>query len=173
MRTTATTQTAARPASLFEPADVAHVTTRAQAIAHGALVDVTDTAREAGFAYPVALTRAVWTACVEWTEDDARRKPRIYQDEPGRLWDVLFVGAFRLKLLREALRRGVATTEAYVHGLRTKLHGPDPVEPVVFYRLKVVPRPGHGRKQMRVLKLAIGRGDDGRSVITILLPDED
>ena len=171
MTTTQTTAAAAEP--LFTEADVVHVNTRAQAIADGVLVDVTDTAKEAGFAYPVALTRAVWTECVEWTQDDARRKPRFHQDEAGRLWDVLFVGAFRLKLLRAALRLGEATAEAYVHGLRTKLHEPEPVDPVVFYRLKVVPRPGHGRKQMRVLKLVIGSGDDGLPAITILLPDED
>ena len=168
-----TTQTTAATEPLFTEADVAHVCTRAQAIADGVLVDVTETAKEAGFAYPVALTRAVWSECVEWTAEDARRKPRFHQDATGRLWDVLFVGAFRLKLLREALRRGVATAEAYVHGLRTKLHEPDPVDPTVFYRLKVVPRPGHGRQQWRVLKLVIGSGDDGLPAITILLPDED
>ena len=34
---------------------------RAQAIEDGILVDVSDTAREAGFTIPVALTRTVWT----------------------------------------------------------------------------------------------------------------
>ena len=34
--------------------------TRAQAIADGILVDVSETAREAGFNIPVALTRTVW-----------------------------------------------------------------------------------------------------------------
>jgi type I site-specific restriction endonuclease len=35
-----------------------HSYTRADAFADGYLVDVTDTAREAGFRFPVALTRA-------------------------------------------------------------------------------------------------------------------
>ena len=41
------------------------------------------TAREAGFKYPVALTAAAWSRCVE--------VPRgvMGQDESGRLWDVL------------------------------------------------------------------------------------
>ena len=34
--------------------------TRKQAIADGVLIDVTETASEAGFRIPVALTRAVW-----------------------------------------------------------------------------------------------------------------
>ena len=38
--------------------------TRAQAIEDGILVDVSETAREAGIRYPVALTRAVWESCV-------------------------------------------------------------------------------------------------------------
>ena len=35
-----------------------------QAIADGALIDVSATAREAGFRYPVAVTAAVWSKCV-------------------------------------------------------------------------------------------------------------
>ncbi len=34
--------------------------TRAQAIEDGILVDVSETAREAGFTIPVAVTRTVW-----------------------------------------------------------------------------------------------------------------
>jgi hypothetical protein len=33
---------------------------RAQAIEDGVLVDVSDTSREAGISFPVAMTRAVW-----------------------------------------------------------------------------------------------------------------
>jgi len=59
--------------------------TRAQAIADGVLVDVTETAKEAGFRIPVALTQSVWAEYVavpEGVED---------QDEKGRLWDVLWM----------------------------------------------------------------------------------
>jgi hypothetical protein len=62
-----------------------HVYTRAQAIADGVLVDVTATAREAGFRVPVAVTAAVWADCVAWNQA-LELHP---QDEAGRLWDLL------------------------------------------------------------------------------------
>ena len=67
--------------------DVIYAYTRAQALADGVLVDVSETAREAGFRWPVAMTRAGWENCVAWTEDDSRHQ--VLQDEAGRLWDVL------------------------------------------------------------------------------------
>lgn len=58
---------------------------RSQAIEDGYLVDVSETAREAGIRFPVALTRAVWDAYVEVP-------PKAEgQDEAGRLWDVLWM----------------------------------------------------------------------------------
>ena len=45
-------------AAAFDPAIFAY--TRAQAIEDGILVDVSETAREAGFRIPVAITRTVW-----------------------------------------------------------------------------------------------------------------
>jgi hypothetical protein len=59
--------------------------TRKQAIADGVLVDVTETAREAGFRIPVALTCGVWAECVAVPEGVS------CQDEAGRLWDVLWM----------------------------------------------------------------------------------
>ena len=50
--------------------------TRAQAIEDGILVDVSETAREAGFNIPVALTRTVWERIVA----PSRGVPRF----PGR-----------------------------------------------------------------------------------------
>ncbi len=58
---------------------------RAQAIADGVLVDVSDTAKEAGFTMPVALTRAVWDSYVEVP------KGVVAQDKAGRLWDILWM----------------------------------------------------------------------------------
>ena len=49
-------------AAAFDPAISAY--TRAQAIEDGILVDVSDTAREAGFTIPVAVTRTVWSRLV-------------------------------------------------------------------------------------------------------------
>ena len=59
--------------------------TRAQAIADGVLIDVTETAKEAGFKLPVAVTAAVWAQYVAVpTECEG-------QDEQGRLWDILWM----------------------------------------------------------------------------------
>ena len=57
--------------------------TRADAIRDGVLIDVSETAREAGFRIPVAITAAAWARCVEVPEGVTG------QDERGRLWDVL------------------------------------------------------------------------------------
>ena len=48
--------------------EIIYVYTRAQALEDGVLIDVSDTAREAGFKCPVALTSAAYADCVEWTE---------------------------------------------------------------------------------------------------------
>jgi hypothetical protein len=70
---------------MFEDADLIHRYTRAEALADGVLIDVTATARQAGFKYPVALTAAAWETCVAVPPGVA------CQDEAGRLWDVLFL----------------------------------------------------------------------------------
>ena len=70
---------------MFEDADLIHRYSRAQAIEDGVLIDVTATAKEAGFRYPVALTAAAWARCVAVPPGVA------CQDEAGRLWDVLTV----------------------------------------------------------------------------------
>ncbi len=74
--------------------DVIHSYSRAQAIEDGVLVDVTETASEAGFRFPVALTRAVFDAYV--TIPAGVR----LQDEAGRLWDILSMGRFAIQRSR-------------------------------------------------------------------------
>jgi uncharacterized protein DUF6573 len=60
--------------------------TRAQALADGVLIDVSETARELGFRYPVALTAALWA--------DIQAIPvGSTEDVAGRLWDVLWMAA--------------------------------------------------------------------------------
>jgi hypothetical protein len=76
---------------LFRDADLIYVYTRAQALADGVLVDVSEAAQEAGFKVPVALTAAVWSDCVAWPKEDG------CQDEPGRLWDVLTMARVEAK----------------------------------------------------------------------------
>jgi hypothetical protein len=70
---------------MFDNADLIHRYTRAEAIADGALIDFSPTAREASIRYPVALTRAVWERCV------AVPPGVVCQDEAGRLWDVVWM----------------------------------------------------------------------------------
>jgi hypothetical protein len=78
---------------MFDNADLIHRYTRADALRDGVLIDVTTTAKEAGFKYSVALTAAAWALCV------AVPPGVVCQDEAGRLWDVLW-------LLRWAIGRG-------------------------------------------------------------------
>jgi hypothetical protein len=66
--------------------------TRKQAIADGEQVDVSETAKEAGIRYPVFLTRTVFDAYVTVPPGVSG------QDEPGRLWDILW-------MLRYAIQR--------------------------------------------------------------------
>ncbi len=72
---------------MFEKADVIYTYTRAQAIEGGVLVDVTSTAKEAGFKIPVAVTQRVWAEVIT-PDDDARQTG---ETETGRLWDVLWM----------------------------------------------------------------------------------
>jgi hypothetical protein len=74
---------AASRVPMFEDADLIHSYSRADAIRDGVLIDVSETAKEAGFKFPVALTAAVWARCVEVPPGV------VCQDEAGRLWDVL------------------------------------------------------------------------------------
>ena len=147
------TATARRPTEAphpFDDAPVVHRYTRADGIRDGILVDVTATGREAGFVIPVAITAAVQDQCVRWTEEDARRKPRVHQDEDGRLWDVLWMAACRSREIARSGRRASDTV----------------------FQVIVVPRPGHGRQRLRTLKLVIAPGDAGEAVATIMLADE-
>jgi hypothetical protein len=123
-----------------------HGYTRAQALADGVLVDVTETAREAGFRIPVAITAAAWSKTVQWSEVDSERQ--THQDEAGRLWDVLWMSYV-------AARRASG-------GCR------------VSVPLQVVPRGGRGRRpRSTALHMVIGPGDEGEPVITLMNPDED
>ena len=118
--------------------------TREQAIDDGVLIDISSTAREAGFRCPVAITRAAWADCVEWDESDNKRQ--TYQDESGRLWDVLWMAS-------QSARRG---------GMEK------------LFQLYRVPRGGRGyRPRLATLKMLAGPGDNGELVITILMQNED
>lgn len=118
--------------------------TRADALGDGTLVDVTDTAREAGFRWPVAMTRAAWADTVEW--DPANR---ALQDEPGRLWDVVWMAFCAIRSSRAA-----------GHTL-------------LFHLYRVPNRPTCTTARPVTLRLVTGPGDDAEPVVTIMLPEED
>lgn len=70
---------------LWSEADVISSYSRARAIEDGVLIDVSETAKEAGIRFPVALTAAVWGSYVE-VPDGVQG-----QDSQGRLWDILWM----------------------------------------------------------------------------------
>jgi hypothetical protein len=133
--------------NLFEGITSIHVYTRAEALADGVLIDVSDTAREAGFRIPVAVTVGVWEDCVAWEPADSARQ--THQDQSGRLWDVVFMASHAARMKR-----------GHDHQLTYEL-----------YRVK---RGGKAKQATRVqLVLHIGPGDSGEPVLTIMLPGED
>ncbi len=113
---------------------IIHAYTRAQAIEDGVLVDDTDTAREAGFTLPVALTARVWAEIV--TPPEAARS--YGQSESGRLWDVLHMTRFAIARSQAgvselAVQLIVADGSRHNHTVTLKAHcGPgDEGEPVI------------------------------------------
>ena len=75
-------------ASLFDDLPIIDAYTREDALADGALVDVSKTAREAGYTVPVALTSAVHGDVTEAIPESLKGRA----DPEGRLWDLLWVG---------------------------------------------------------------------------------
>ena len=73
--------------------------TRAQAIADGVQVEVTETAKEAGISFPVFLTRTVFDAYVAVPPDVTA------QDEAGRLWDIVWMLRFAIIRARPGVQR--------------------------------------------------------------------
>jgi hypothetical protein len=133
---------------MFEDAEIISSYSRAEALSDGALVDVTETAKEAGFLFPVAVTQAVWLDCVSWGASEKASKPRALQDESGRLWDVVYL-AFNSARQAGGMSR-------------------------ITYTVYRVPTEGRGLKARPVnLVLHIGPGDAGEPVITIMQPHED
>ncbi|WP_063534965.1 DUF6573 family protein [Burkholderia sp. MSMB1589WGS] len=120
--------------------------TRSQALADGVLVDITETARQAGFRVPVAMTAAAWSKAIAWSDADSARQ--THQDERGRLWDVVWMGYMAARRVSAGCR--------------------------VPFQLYVVPRGGAAiRPKLMTLHMVIGPGDEGEPVITIMNPNED
>ena len=121
--------------------EVIYSYSREQAIADGVLVDVSETAKEAGFKFNTVVTRAVWEDCIAWDNDNEK----AYQDESGRLWDVLFMAAFNAR---------------QTNGNNS------------LFELYRIPQ-GKTKAILVKLKSVISGGDNGEPVITIMQPQED
>ncbi len=132
-------------AAAFDPVIFAY--TRAQAIEDGILVDVSETAREAGFNIPVAVTRTVWDRIIALPEGY-----RGFQDEAGRLWDVLWMA--RHYALRASDSDRVRMS-VLVRDVRKDL------------------RDSHRPPRKHFPIVAIGAGDSGEAAITIMFPEDD
>ena len=136
--------------ALPEPEDpifgpVIYAYTRAQAIADGVLVDVTETAEEVGFKLPVAITEALHNCLTPTKADQA-----IGQDYDGRLWDVLWLAAFTIKLEEQ---------------------GSDTVT-FTFVQQEVEPKSGQPHNVDLRLRFVCGPGDEGEPVVTIGFPED-
>ena len=123
--------------------EVIYAYSRKNAIDDGYLVDVTQTAKEAGILFPVVLTRTVWGTYVEVPTGVT------CQDEKGRLWDILWM--YRCEFLR--LKKNGKLKEAFFFELYVRNTNKDP--------------------KLIKLKGMIHPGDNGEGVITIMLPTED
>lgn len=130
--------------NFWDDAEIIHTYTRAQGIKDGVLVDVTETAAEAGFRFPVAMTAALHAEAVAWNEDNT-----AYQDEDGRLWDVLTMAFYAIRTSRASTDRLTATV------LR-----------IPNTRRATVPR-------KLAFTVHIGPGDTPEPVITLMLTNED
>lgn len=111
---------------LFDDVPVIHSYSRADMLADGNLIDVTATAKEAGFKFPTAITRAAWEDCVAWTDADAERTG-CYQDVEGRLWDVLYMAMHAAKACRGGDQIKVQLVRVDRHATPTE-EGVEPTE---------------------------------------------
>jgi hypothetical protein len=152
------------PDNFWSDADIIDSYTRRQAIEDGVLVQLSGPGyqgdqwipamvAEAGFRYPVAMTRTAFCRHVSPLEGD-NEKLAPCQDIRGRLWDVLW-------MLKLAIRRGLGGE-------------------IVRFCLRVVPnvpanyaKPNPPKPKLVQLKAVCGPDDDGSPCLTIMLPEED
>ena len=128
--------------------------TRSQAIEDGLLVDVSQTATEAGFRWPVALSRSLW--------EIVDNPPNGWEDSAGRLWDVL-------SMCRFAVRRSSGQAIRFPMILTRKAKRPvtDPWSKR-YGKLQTVTL-----KNITLKAVISAESPTGSPCITIMLPDED
>ena len=129
--------------------------TRKQAIEDGVLVDVSETAKEAGIKFPTALTQAVYEQYVVVSPE-----LKGEQDESGRLWDILWMFSCAVRSGRIDGEQG--SFELIV----VKLDRND-------WQSNENPFEGDRERRLVKLKAVCGPSDDGTPCVTIMRPDED
>ncbi len=135
--------------------DIIDIYTRAQTLADGVLVDVTETAKEAGIVYPTAVTQALWDGYVVPPEE-----LKNIQHLEGRLWDVLTMYRFNAKAKRGA---GADVVESQR----------DVAQTMLFKVLFQMPsKKGLPKMKNVTLKAVCGPGDNAEPVITLMLENE-
>lgn len=75
---------------MFENAEIISSYTGQDAVNDGTLVDVTETAREAGFKWVTRITRTVFNLCTP-------PKSNKIESFDGRLWDVLYMARLAIR----------------------------------------------------------------------------
>jgi hypothetical protein len=128
---------------IFGPVIIAY--SRTQAIADGFLVDVTETGIEVGFKLPVVITEALHNRLTPTRADQS-----LGQDYDDRLWDVLWLAAFTIKLV-------------------------DPGTDMVAFTVtqqEVEPKSGQPHCVDIRLRAVCGPDDEGEPVFTIGFPDD-
>lgn len=126
----------------WDDAEVICAYTRKQAIEDGVLIDITETAKEAGFKLNTVVTSAVYADCVAWDNGTEL----AYQDESGRLWDILTMAMFGVRKALDAHR--------------------------VPFQVARIPSCGT-KPELVDLVIVCGPGDNAEPVLTIMLPNED
>lgn len=124
--------------------NIIYAYTRAQAIADGVLIDVTDTAEAMGFKVPVAVTANLFDQFIQASEALIAEG----QTTEARLRDVLMLLLFKIKLRPNTDR--------------------------IYYDVSFAMAPAERNISRTVKVLAvIGPGDSGEPVLTIMLPEDD
>jgi hypothetical protein len=106
---------------------------------------VTETAKETGFKLPVVITEALHSRLTPTKADQS-----LGQDYDGRLWDVLWLAAFTIKLADR---------------------GTDTVTFTVVLQ-EVEAKRGQPQNTDLRLRAVCGPGDEGEPVITIGFPED-
>jgi hypothetical protein len=127
---------------------------RAEALADGVLIDVTETAKEAGIVYPVTISQGLWGGYIEVPES-----LKCIQDLQGRLWDVLTMFRFSAKATKKAGDDVVGSQR-------------DAPQTMFFKTIFQMPSRGTPKMETVSIKAICGPGDNADPVLTFMLPEE-